>query len=189
MGAKKVSSYCTRVLSFSCSTDTHEKKHCVLGLDYDRCNEKTVFSELKKLQGKYDLDTFYLFRNPQNMHLTACCFSIVKEATLAKIIMEASVDDMQKIAFNSFGCIGFRLTEKKQDDIPVPYMSLPNKSKKREQSFSLHHMFKLMYPSFIEKAKNLNKDNFSIIERYPIKVMILENIVPRRGVFDGRKDW
>lgn len=132
-----------------------ERNKHILMLDYDDLDFKEIVKDVKRLQRKYDLPTFYIFISSRRRRIKyhAYCFTPLTFQELLQIVFDSKADFGFKSCLLKFGFATLRFSPKKRYGrfgIPEFYKKIPNPNSKREE---IKEAFKVLQKLFEEERK------------------------------------
>ena len=123
--------------SNSLFSEEERGKH-ILMLDYDDIEWKDLRRDVRRLQKKYDLPTFYIFISSRKKKIKyhAFCFTPLNFNELMRIVFDSKADFGFKACLLKFGFATLRFTPKRKygaKGIPEFYKKIERKSKTRKE--------------------------------------------------------
>ena len=128
----------------------------ILMLDYDAIPFDELKRDVRRLQRKYDLPTFYIFISSKKngkIKYHAYCFTPLSFEEMSEIVFDSKADFGFKSCLLKFGFATLRFSPKRKYGrygIPEFYKKIVNKSKKRKE---IKGAFKILMKLFEEERK------------------------------------
>ena len=137
-----------------CPDSTH-----VIFLDYDKFRFEWILDELRYLQRKFKLSTFYIFESSRGS-FHAVCFDKLRNYELHKLLQCTNIDEsFYSASFWDYGSRVLRLFPKGEKPAPSLRLALRSKYHKRLKSLDHIELFEKNYGIKIDKrnAERLGK--------------------------------